>query len=112
MDLGLHVNLYKCNPFGIGFTNTLVEQFASVVGWKAVKLPFSYLGLPMRVIISRSKEWKLITDNFKKKLSAWKRKLLSSSVHSMLLKSVLGSLGIYYMSLFSMSEILISPLRS
>lgn len=50
--------------------------------------------------------WKGIIDKFKKNLFSWKVKLLFIGGRSMLWKLVLGSLGIYYMSVFFMPVII------
>ena len=44
--------------------------------------------------------WHHIVDQFHSRLSRWKAKVLSSGVRLTLIKYVLGSLPLYYMSLF------------
>lgn len=51
----------------------------------------------------RAKGWRLIIDRFRKRLSSWKIKLFSINGRLALNRSVLGSLGIYFLSLFKMS---------
>ncbi|GKA46359.1 RNA-directed DNA polymerase, eukaryota, reverse transcriptase zinc-binding domain protein [Tanacetum coccineum] len=48
--------------------------------------------------------WKVLIDRFKARLSGWKANLLSIGGRLTLIKSVLGSLGIYYLSIFKASE--------
>lgn len=50
--------------------------------------------------MTREVGWKTIMDRVEKKLSVWKVRTLSIGGWSLLLKSVLGALGIYYVSLF------------
>ena len=54
--------------------------------------------------MSRIKEWNPIIDKFKKRLSKWKANMLSIGGRSTLITSVLGSLGVYYLSLFPMPK--------
>ncbi|GJU60451.1 RNA-directed DNA polymerase, eukaryota, reverse transcriptase zinc-binding domain protein [Tanacetum coccineum] len=55
--------------------------------------------------------WSTIIDRFKSKLSSWKANLLSIGGRLTLIKFVLGSLGIYYMSLFKVSELILKALK-
>ncbi|GKD03807.1 RNA-directed DNA polymerase, eukaryota, reverse transcriptase zinc-binding domain protein [Tanacetum coccineum] len=55
------------------------------------------------------RNWKSLIDKFKAKLSSWKANLLSFGGRLTLIKSVLGSLGIYYFSIFKVS---VSVLKS
>jgi hypothetical protein len=48
----------------------------------------------------RNSEWQSVIDRFEKRLSSWKRKLLSSGGRLVLINSVLSSLPIFMMSFF------------
>ncbi|GKB05481.1 RNA-directed DNA polymerase, eukaryota, reverse transcriptase zinc-binding domain protein [Tanacetum coccineum] len=52
------------------------------------------------------------SDHFWAKLSSWKASTLSIGGHLTLIKSVLGSLGIYYMSIFKCPESVLNSLEA
>ncbi|GJW79943.1 RNA-directed DNA polymerase, eukaryota, reverse transcriptase zinc-binding domain protein [Tanacetum coccineum] len=54
---------------------------------------------------------KTLLDKFDSRLSKWKAKLLSIGGRLTLIKSVLGSLGIYYLSIFKVSDIVLKTLE-
>ncbi|GJX56798.1 RNA-directed DNA polymerase, eukaryota, reverse transcriptase zinc-binding domain protein [Tanacetum coccineum] len=55
---------------------------------------------PLRINMSLIVNWKPLVDKFRLKLSSWKANLLSYGGRLTLIKVVLGSLGIYFFSLF------------
>lgn len=63
-------------------------------------LPFDYLGVPVGANMSLVKNWKPIIKQFHSKLSLWKAKILSFGGRLTLIKSILGNLPTYYLSLF------------
>ncbi|KAI3721405.1 hypothetical protein L2E82_32415 [Cichorium intybus] len=97
---GLRVNLSKSKVFGIGVEKEEVDRFASILHCEPNVLPCSYLGLPLGANMKLAKHWDPIVDKFKKKLSVWKAKNLSFGGRVTLMKSVLGSLSLYYFSIF------------
>ncbi|GJR04729.1 retrovirus-related pol polyprotein from transposon TNT 1-94 [Tanacetum coccineum] len=109
---GLHIShfLYADDALFVGewydqninnlITQLEVERLASGMGCSASSLPFTYLGLPVGVNMNNEASWYHVIDKIKKRLSNWKVNMLSSGGCPTLIKSVLGSLGIYYMSLF------------
>ncbi|GJW91755.1 hypothetical protein Tco_0169308 [Tanacetum coccineum] len=56
--------------------------------------------------------WKVLVDHFKARMSGWKANLLSIGGRLTLIKSVLGSLGIYYLSIFKVPEIVVKSIES
>ncbi|KAL7162684.1 hypothetical protein ACSBR2_043049 [Camellia fascicularis] len=69
-----------------------------------VKLPFNFLGLPLGANPRRKSTWVPVVEKVKKKLSSWKRKLLSFAARLSLIKSVLSNFPIYFLSLFRMPK--------
>ena len=56
--------------------------------------------------------WHRLIDHFCVKLSSWKANLLSIGGRLTLIKAVLGSIGIYYMSIFKCPESVLKSLES
>nr|KYP43495.1 Putative ribonuclease H protein At1g65750 family [Cajanus cajan] len=75
-------------------------------------LPFSYLGLPIGANPRLLKTWDPVISKVQKRLSKWKGKNLSFGGRSVLLKSILHSIPIYYLSFFKASTSIITILES
>ncbi|GJS95132.1 putative RNA-directed DNA polymerase, eukaryota, reverse transcriptase zinc-binding domain protein [Tanacetum coccineum] len=63
------------------------------------------------VAMAITSRWDVVIQRFHNRLSKWKVKMLSSGGRLTLIKSVLGSLGIYLMSLFRVPEGVIKELE-
>nr|GFA30597.1 RNA-directed DNA polymerase, eukaryota, reverse transcriptase zinc-binding domain protein [Tanacetum cinerariifolium] len=108
---GLNINNSKSNLFGIGVTDDEHHEIAHVTGCQASFFPITYLGLPIGRGMNLVSSWNVLIEKFTKKLSKWKASLLSIGGQFTLIKSVLGSLGIYYFSLFKSPETVINTLE-
>lgn len=104
MVSGLKINFHKVMICGVGVEDGLVEEFATHLNYTSHKLPLKYLGLPLGANPGRKQTWQSVVDRFKKKLSGWKRQLLSYASRVTRIKFVLSSLPIYDMSLFKIPE--------
>ncbi|GKB85929.1 putative RNA-directed DNA polymerase [Tanacetum coccineum] len=111
LALGLKINIYKSNVYGIGVSTEEVSDMARVTGCAAGIIPFIYLGLPIGSNMKRTTNWNKLVDLFRSKLSSWKASLLSIGGRLTLIKSVLGSVGIYYMSIFKVPETILKSLE-
>ncbi|PWA95854.1 Arginine repressor C-terminal-like domain-containing protein [Artemisia annua] len=109
---GLKVNLSKSRLFGIVIPNIEVEEVASSLGCIHDSLPFMYLGLPVGKKMRLCDGWNDVINRFRERLSAWKAKALSIGGRLTLVKSILGSLPIYYLSLFKAPKKVINLLES
>ncbi|GKD71579.1 hypothetical protein Tco_1325669, partial [Tanacetum coccineum] len=89
-----------------------ISNLASFTGCTPQRLPFTYLGIPIGSNMSRIKELNPIIDKFQKRLSKWKANMLSIGGRSTLITSVLGSLRVYYLSLFPMPKLINKRLES
>nr|GEY38854.1 hypothetical protein [Tanacetum cinerariifolium] len=85
---------------GVGVPIGEITKMANIIGCEASTIPFVYLGVPVGANMSRIGSYKELIDKFKTRLSRWKVKTLSVGGRLTLLKSVLGSIAIYYMSIF------------
>ncbi|XP_028074331.1 uncharacterized protein LOC114276709 [Camellia sinensis] len=97
---GLRINFSKSVVCGVGVAEVEVDEFARKLNCLSTKLPLKYLGLPLGASPSRRLTWRPVVENFKKKLTGWKRRVLSFAGRVTLIKSVLSALPVYYMSLF------------
>ncbi|GKB42147.1 RNA-directed DNA polymerase, eukaryota, reverse transcriptase zinc-binding domain protein [Tanacetum coccineum] len=76
------------------------DHFASKLGCLILKTPFTYLGSKVGGSMSRVHAWNEVIDRVKNRLSKWKMKTLSIGGRLTLLKSVLGSIPIFHMSIY------------
>ena len=90
---------------------TNLEEFAKVLGCKASSLPSTYLGLPLGAPYKSSRVWAGVEKRFKKRLALCKRKYLSKGGRQTLIKSILSSLPIYFMSLFVIPKRVVARLE-
>ncbi|GJT92047.1 hypothetical protein Tco_1080892 [Tanacetum coccineum] len=108
---GLRLNLSKSNLHGIGVTSHEVSRLANITGCAAARIPFRYLGLPVGSNMGRIQNWNEMIQRVKHRLSKWKVNLLSIGGRYTLIRSVLSSVSIYYMSLFKVPESVIKELE-
>ena len=111
---GLRINMHKSKLMVIAVDDDKVNQVARSIGCLQLKPPFSYLGSKIGGLISRINSWDEMVNKLLAHLSKWKMKTLSIGERLTLLKSVLGSTPIYYMSMFKVPlqvSIVVSSMR-
>ncbi|CAL5374865.1 unnamed protein product [Camellia sinensis] len=101
---GLRINYHKSVTSGIGVQDAWLDEIAGRLNCKYQKLPFKYLGMPLGANPRRLKTWKPVVDRVKVKLASWKRRFLSIAGRLTLIKAVLSSLPVYYLSLFKIPK--------
>ncbi|GJW02620.1 RNA-directed DNA polymerase, eukaryota, reverse transcriptase zinc-binding domain protein [Tanacetum coccineum] len=84
---------------------------AASFGCKGNKLPFTYLGVKVGDNMTRANSWTEVVKKVSAKLSSWKAKSLSVGGRLTLIKSVLGAIPTYYMSMFKVPEGILSHLE-
>nr|GEX57621.1 RNA-directed DNA polymerase, eukaryota, reverse transcriptase zinc-binding domain protein [Tanacetum cinerariifolium] len=97
--------------YGVGVRCSDVQMMADMFGCLANNIPFTYLGVKVGANTARINAWHEVTQKVTSKLSKWKAKTLSVGGRLTLLKSVLGSLPTYYMSLFKVSDGVLNKLE-
>ncbi|GJX82369.1 hypothetical protein Tco_0331850, partial [Tanacetum coccineum] len=108
---GLHSKINKSNVYGVGVSTKEVSVMARMTGCTSGDFPFIYLCLPIGSNMNLTYNWKRLVDRFQSKLSSWKSNLIFISGRVTLIKFVLGSMSIYYMSLFKVPETILKTLE-
>ena len=97
---GLKINKAKCFLAGINSESEKLNRMAVSWGCEVGCWPIKYLGLPLGGRPRAIKFWDPVVETMEKRLQSWKKAFLSRGGRLTLIQSVLGSLPIYYMSLF------------
>lgn len=77
---GFKINFEKIKVFGVGVQIKEVDSLARSISCTAASLPFTYLGLPVGLNMSRRKSWDPMVQKIEKRLSNWKANSLSTVV--------------------------------
>ncbi|CAN1315223.1 LINE-1 retrotransposable element ORF2 protein [Linum perenne] len=96
---GLKINFHKTEMFPVGDVPD-AANLASLFGCSSASLPSTYLGLPFGSRGFTKKLWDPVIDSLGKRLQTWKARFLSFGGRLTLIKSVLSSLPVYFLSLF------------
>nr|GEZ15321.1 hypothetical protein [Tanacetum cinerariifolium] len=97
---------------GILVADDKVKSAATKLGCLMLNTPFSYLGTKVDGSMSRIYACDEVIDKVRSRLSRWKMKNLSIGGRLTLLKSVLGSMPIFHMSIFKAPISVIRQLES
>nr|GFA64179.1 RNA-directed DNA polymerase, eukaryota, reverse transcriptase zinc-binding domain protein [Tanacetum cinerariifolium] len=103
MAYGLRINMSKSKIIVVNVDCDKVNRDAVRLGCLVLKTPFSYLGSIVGGHMSWKHTWNEIVERVKKRLSKWRMKTLSIGGRMTLVKSVLGSIPIFYFSIFKVS---------
>ena len=109
---GLKVNFYKSMLTGVNIPLTWLTEAASVLNCRTGSIPFLYLGLPIGGDGRKLSFWKPVVDQIRARLSVWNNKFLSFACRLVLLKSVLSSLPVYFLSFYKAPTGIISSIES
>ncbi|KAE8709396.1 hypothetical protein F3Y22_tig00110332pilonHSYRG01437 [Hibiscus syriacus] len=92
--------LKKCKLFGVNLKEEEIKGWASMIGCSVGSFPSEYLGLPLGPHRNSNILWDPVVQSFYKRLAGWKGSSLSLAGRLVLIKSVLCSLPIYFLSMF------------
>ncbi|KAJ9555564.1 hypothetical protein OSB04_010178 [Centaurea solstitialis] len=109
---GLKINMGKSRLLGVSVSKEEVTSLARRLKCKEDSIPFRYLGLPVGGNMKLARNWQPLIDKCRSKLSGWKAKTLSIGGRLCLCKSVLGTLGTYFFSLYKAPKKVLSSLES
>ncbi|GKB10552.1 RNA-directed DNA polymerase, eukaryota [Tanacetum coccineum] len=108
---GLKVNVHKSSLYGVGVRLSDIHQMDDKFGCLGNHLHFTYLGVKVGANMMRVNSWNEVVQKVTNKLSSWKAKTLSVEGRLTLIKSILGAIPTYYMSLFKVPEGILSFLE-
>ena len=109
---GLKVNFHKSMLTGVNVNDSWLADTALVMNCKRGSILFVYLGLPIGGDSRKLGVWKPFIDRIVARLSSWNNKFLSFGGRLILLKSVLSSLLVYFLSFFKAPVGIISLIES
>nr|XP_025636528.1 uncharacterized protein LOC112730680 [Arachis hypogaea] len=109
---GLSINFEKSSFIPVNCEQRWTRKMCSLLDCKEASLPVRYLGISLGANPRLVKTWKPVVDKVEEKLSLWKAKTLNKVGKLVLIKSVLNSLPIYYLSLYKMPKAVAEKLIS
>jgi len=101
---GLCVNYRKSIMVVLGKEETWIDSIEEIMGCSRAQLPIQYLGIPLGANMRKASSWQIIIEKVQARLQAWKSSCLSRAGRLVLIKSVLNSLPLYYLSLFKVPK--------
>lgn len=105
--MGLKVNWSKSTLSLVG-TNSNVSKLARALGYRVEALLITYLGLLLGAKESSSSTWNSVTECMRRKPTGWKGYYLSKGGKLVMLKSILASVPIHFLSLFKSPKMVIN----
>nr|KYP47723.1 Putative ribonuclease H protein At1g65750 family [Cajanus cajan] len=108
----LKINFLKSQLLGFHVDTLWLQSMAMFLHCRIGSLPFTYLGLPIGANPKRLDTWQPVIEKIQKRLSSWKCDSMSFGGRITLLKSVLHSIPIYFLSFFKAPRGIISQLES
>jgi len=96
----LKVNFHKSMHTGVNVSESWLSEVAIVLSCRKGFIPFVYLGLPIGRDALKLGFWKLVIDRIVARLLSWHNKFLSFGGRMILLKYVMSSIPVYFLSFF------------
>jgi hypothetical protein len=109
---GLQINRQKTSFYPIAIPEEHHEIIKSILKCNKRCLPMTYLGLPLSIRKPTKIVFQPLVEKVRKKLSAWKGRVLSKGGRLTLVKSTLSAIPIYHMQAFLLPKWLIIQLNS
>lgn len=99
---GLKVNFQKSKLVVVAVEPGVSQQFASFLNCKVMGIPFTYLGTPVGGRPKCRSMCDPVVNKMRSRLAPWKQKMIYFGGRLCLLKSVLSSLPLFFLSFFKM----------
>jgi hypothetical protein len=100
----LKINFHKSELYYYGEAKEAQHEYRNIFGCPIGEAAFRYLSIPIHHTRIRNKDWNVIKEGFKRKLSTWKSKMLSYGGRFTLINWVLSNLSMYMISFFEISK--------
>lgn len=100
----LKINFLKSSCGGVAVQGDSLCRYISMLNCRSMNLPFSYLGLIVGGNPRRIEFWNPVVQKLRKKLSFWRRRALSFEGCIFLLKSVLTTMPLFYLSFYRLPK--------
>ena len=97
---GLKINFHKSKLTGINVQRSNLDCYTKTLNCNQMGISFKYLGLEVGGNPRKKKFWEPVLNKLKTRLNIWKRRFLSMAGRICLIKSILTSVPLYYLSLF------------
>jgi len=102
LSSGLRVNFAKSRIGETGMDQVTLQCFAAILNCDTLVSPFIYLGMPVGGSHKRDAFWNGVIEKVQARLSRWKGRSLSMAGRICLIRSVLSSIPLFFMSLFKL----------
>jgi hypothetical protein len=111
LESGQVINTSKSTIFSGSITPGRISLIVQLLNFKLGSIPFNYLGVPIFKGKPKTIHLQPIADRIKLKLSAWKASLLSIAGRVQLVRSVIQSMLIYSISIYSWPTALLKDIE-
>lgn len=101
---GLRVNYKKSLFVPINLSPLNIRCIEAILGCKQANFPIRYLGMPLTILKPRRAQFMPLIEKVERRLSGWKGKLISRGGRMELVRSVLSSIPIYFMTCFRLPQ--------
>jgi len=109
---GMVTNVEKCTVATIRCVGVDLERVLAPFPAKRVAFPFKYLGLPLTIHRLRRVDFQPLIDKVAGRLSSWQGRLLSIAGRNTLVKAVLSSQPIYFLTALRASDEVFEEIHS
>ena len=107
---GLKVNFSKSIIGGVGVDMSLIRGFSAMLNCDVMKSPFKYLRMHVGECHKRAAFWVGVLDIIKSRLGRWKGRFLSLAGRICLIKSILSSIPLFYVSLYKVPSLVLKEI--
>ena len=101
---GLKINFHKSKLAGINVHNQSLGCYLKTLNCAQMSHPFKYLGLEVGGNPRKKSFWEPVLNKLKARLSVWKGRYLSLAGRTCVIKSILTTIPLFYLSVFKAPE--------